>query len=68
MSECSSPSDSSHPEFILHYRMMATNPTEASESVTSMEQESKEVVEVEPEAEEVICTLSQAKKKGKEKL
>ena len=65
MSELPTPSDSSNQVFIFHTRMMATNPIEASEPVTSVEQESKEVAEIEPEDEEVISTPSQEKKKGK---
>ena len=68
MSECTFPLDSSHPEFVFHARMTATNPVESSQPVTSIEQESEEVVEVEPEVEEVISMMSQAKKKGKEKV
>ena len=45
--------------------MMAILLTEASERVTSMEQEFKEIVEIEPEVKEVISTPSQADKKGK---
>ena len=65
MSKHHTPSDSSNAEFIFHVRMKTTNPTEASKSVTSMEQESEEVIEIKPKTEEVISMPSQAKKKGK---
>lgn len=68
MYERASPSDSSHPEFFFHTRMMATNPNEPLEPVTSAEQEAEEVFEIEFEAKEVISTLSLTKNKGNKKL